>query len=91
MRVAFLDLKTGRTTISDGIAEQSLTEGNWSCDCNRAIAFDEYAYSPSCIGCVRYIAIAVQAEADETLDTIEVLREANREYFLKLASTKGTT
>ncbi len=85
MKVKYLDLATGRTAESSGISKYSLTEGNWSCDCNRAIAFNEFNPSGKCDGYKRYIVIGVEAELDdEPYDTTEVIKEANLEYYLKL-------
>ncbi len=85
MKVYFLDLATGRKAQSTGVSEFSLTESSWSCDCNRAIPFDELSDSRTCDGCSRYIVIGVEAESDEEqFDEDEVIKEANSGYFQRL-------
>lgn len=88
MRVQYLDLKTGKTGEDTGISEFSLTEGNWSCDCNRAIPFERLDDSGTCIGCKRYVVIGVDPEdGDEPFEESAVIQEANREYFMRLNAT----
>ena len=87
MKVTYLDITTGQTATDSHISVWSLTEGNWSCDCNRYIPFD---YNPPdtdiCLGCNRFIVIAVEKEPeDEEFDPINIISEANREYAYKLA------
>lgn len=40
MIVKYLDLKTGKTAQDNGISVHNLIHGNYTCDCNRKIAFD---------------------------------------------------
>ena len=88
MKSRYLDLETGRRAEGEGISEFSLTENNWSCDCNRAIPFDGLTDSGTCVGCHRYIVIGVEAEeGDEPFDQTEVIREANREYYMRMKAT----
>lgn len=87
MKVEYLDLATGRVAEDSGISEFDLTDGNWSCDCNRAIPFDGMNDSGVCDGCKRYIVIAVESEPmDDPFDVSEVIKEANREYHMRLQS-----
>lgn len=87
MKVKYLDLATGRIAEDKGISEFNLTENNWSCDCNRSIPFDGLSDSDVCSGCKRYIVIGVEPEAmDDPFDATEVIKEANREYYMRLQS-----
>jgi len=88
MIVRYLDLETGRKAEDRGISEFSLTEGNWSCDCNRRIPFDGLSGSDTCDGCHRFLVYDVEAEdGDEPFDAIDVIREANSEYYTRLRAT----
>ncbi len=63
MRVILLDVKTGeeREYPDQSISRFGWEEGNWSCDCNRVIAWapiDWSKYNGMCDGCQRYIVIA---------------------------------
>ena len=80
--VRYIDLQTGRKAEDYGISVYELTEGNWSCDCNRRIPFDGMSESNTCDGAVRFIAYDVEAEpSDGCIDATEVLRDANLEYY----------
>ena len=84
MEITYLDLKTGRTTKEPGINVYALTEGNWSCDCNRALTFGNgNITSSTCDGCHRYIVIKVKGNFEE-LTKEEIIRRANEEYYLNL-------
>lgn len=89
MKVTYLDLKTGKTAQDVGLNEWNLTEGNWSCDCNRAYRFNlgkeiEQQFGDYCSS-QRFIVISVEPEADdEPFDSAEVITRANREYFQKI-------
>lgn len=85
MKVTYLDLKTGKTAKQKGLREWDITEGNWSCDCNRSLAFgltrsDDYA--DFCLS-QRFIVIAVEAEPEDDLpiNSHRAIAEANEEYF----------
>ena len=87
MKVKYLDLATGRIAEDSGISEFSLTENNWSCDCNRAIPFDGLSDFSGCDGFKRYIVIGVEPEPmDDSFDATEVIKKANREYYMRLKS-----
>lgn len=67
----FLDLRTGKTAKGDDASFFWWTEGNGSCDCNRAIAFgvevraQMYAQFPGvCCGCKRFVAIDVEGDLE---------------------------
>ena len=82
MKIKFLDIKTGKTAWKDGLSLWQLSEGNWSCDCNRELLFG----NDDIIICNeasqhRYMAIEMIAEKrSENGSDEEVLREANH-YF----------
>ena len=85
MQVKYLDLKTGKTQWDAGIGITDL-EGNWSCDCNRALAF-AIPHGDTCIGCKRFIVVDVMPEAgDGYFDKEQVIRTANYEYFVLLGA-----
>jgi hypothetical protein len=63
----FLDLRTGKTAKGCEASHYWWTEGNGSCDCSRAIAFDLHAEDLGlkegvCFGCRRFIAIDVEGD-----------------------------
>jgi len=82
----FLDLRTGKTARGDDMSVFWWTEGNGSCDCNRAIAFGEShgAGKHTCLGTKRYVAIDVEETAkdrnEEALTKEQVLTAMNAEY-----------
>ncbi len=96
MKVTYLDLKTGLTTTETGISAYCLMEGNWSCDCNRALAFGNDNLSKHiCDGAKRYIVIDVEQEKMRRLKSGAkvyslqlkkeiIIKSANEEYFLNL-------
>ena len=85
MIVRYLDLETGRKAEGRGISEFDLTEGNWSCDCNRRMPFDGLTDSGTCDGCRRFVVYDVEAEdGDEPFNAADVIREANSEYYMRL-------
>jgi hypothetical protein len=85
MIVRYLDLETGRKAEDRGLSEFRLTEGNWSCDCNRRIPFDGVSGADTCDGCHRFIVYDVEAEdGDEPFSAVDVIREANSEYYMRL-------
>ena len=87
MRVTYLDLKTGETASEEGVGEYDLVEGNWSCDCNRAIPFGNSSDSGVCGGCKRYIVIGVEREGHESpIGAAGIIRLANAEYFARLSA-----
>lgn len=81
MKVTYLDLKTGKTAKEAGVTEFQLTDGNWSCDCNRCIAFDLWSKGSYCLS-QRFVVISVEAEPeDEPFDGIDVIARANSDYY----------
>jgi hypothetical protein len=59
--VKLLDTQTGKTAVVDNDSHWYWGEGNGSCDCNRALAFDvDFDDLPNhCIGCHRYLIVEV--------------------------------
>lgn len=55
------------------------TEGNGSCDCNRAICFGEELAENTCAGCSRFVAIDIHGDT-EGYTKKEILEEMNSEY-----------
>ena len=91
MFVTYLDLKTGKKATQGGISRHNLEENNWSCDCNRSLAFDhdDGQDNGSCRGGYRYIVIEVASEPmDDPFDHEEVIKNANSEYFEHLDSLR---
>ena len=90
MKVTYLDLETGKTTTQDGINQFELTENDWSCDCNRLLAFniDDEEDFGMCDGHYRIIVINVEPEGDEFFNVDEVRMQANLPYYKRLLSTK---
>ena len=90
MIVRYLDLETGRKREESGISEFALTEGNWSCDCNRRIPFDGLSDSQGCEA-RRFIVYDVEPEDGErrwdAIDAAEVIREANSAYYMRLKAS----
>jgi hypothetical protein len=81
MIVKYIDLETGQRAEERGISPYNLSEGNWSCDCNRQFPFGIQPTGNVCIGCKRFIAYSAEPEAgDEPFNEQELLAEANREY-----------
>jgi hypothetical protein len=86
----FKDIKTGKTAKFNREVECDVwwwTEGNGSCDCNRAYAFGEelveeldktYSHN-SCSGCNRLICIDVEGDL-EGFTKEELIEMLNEEY-----------
>ena len=84
MIVRYLDLKTGRKASETGVTADDLMNGNWSCDCNRAMVFGKGDLTGDvCDGATRFIVFDVEAEPGEALcdDVSEIIRDANSEYY----------
>ncbi len=98
MKVTLLDTKTGeRRNCSDWPAETEFSvywwlEGNGSCDCNRAHAFDRQGEDHGeeqrhvlglaknvCLGCTRWLIVDVGGDL-EGMTRDQVLAEANSGY-----------
>jgi len=87
MKCTVLDTVTGETRISEGIATWNWKEGNWSCDCNRAIIFDRWIADGFCVGGKRYLVIA--AEPEDKDDYEVSLAELNSDYPDELLREHG--
>jgi hypothetical protein len=85
MEVTYLDLKTGKTAQEKGLSEWDITEGNWSCDCNRSLAFGLILSDDCASLCVsqRFIVTAVETEPGDCLviDKCQIIADANSEYL----------
>ena len=98
MKVTLLDTKTGeRRDCSDWCNGEEFSvywwqEGNGSCDCNRALAFDRGdedhseeqrlalgAEENGCLGCRRWLIVDVSGDL-EGMTREQILAEANSEY-----------
>lgn len=62
--VTLLDTLTGQrvpVTWPDNLTDWDWSEGNWSCDCNRAIAFHDvmqtYIPPSTCVGARRFLVV----------------------------------
>lgn len=81
MRVQYRDLETGKTAWQTGLSMFDLSDGNYSCDCNRASAFMAYGEYDAPCQCKRYLVVAVCPEpGDDPFIPEDVIREANDEY-----------
>ena len=87
MKITYLDLETNNTAINNDISVFELTEGNWSCDCNRRLVFFPSDIEIDC-KCIsnRFIVIDVVEEVDEEFECHgytkeEILKESNSEYY----------
>ena len=79
-RIQYMALQTKETAFQSDISIWQLTEGNWSCDCNRRRAFGEDSDHEYCLGCNRYIVIDIESEV-LTRDKIQdIIEEANEGY-----------
>lgn len=95
MIVTYLDLKTGLSAKDRGISVHALTEGNWSCDCNRRLAFnkDDWGNLDICDGEVRFIVINVEEESEKNLGFSgytkeKILANANAGYWERVERLK---
>jgi hypothetical protein len=83
------DLKTGEEEWSHFDCEADIfwwSEGNGSCDCNRALTFDskieeelEVKFGDYCYGCERFVVIDVKGDL-EGLTKEEVIKLCNEGY-----------
>lgn len=84
MKATLLDLATGRTAMSaHDVSVFQWTENNWSCDCNRALAFGLEPFAPEvgdCLGSRRFLVIDCHGDL-EGMSVDEIRKEANRGYF----------
>lgn len=82
LRITYRDLQTGSLAEErrEDLTVWDLTEGNWSCDCNRADAFGLMDTSRKfCDGCKRFVVDEVSGDLEGWTQD-ELIREANREY-----------
>lgn len=91
MRVILLDVTTGeeRQYPHDGLTIWSWTDGNWSCDCNRVIAWHPIEWTSNtgyCEGGKRYLVIAAsEGDFDElNADYPQALRDQYRDQFRRI-------
>ena len=82
MKATILDTQTGQRHVIAGPSTYDFTDGNWSCDCNRAESGAELN-GPTCLGCHRYIVVSASME-DPVQDCQTRLRDLNAGYPLKL-------
>ena len=84
--VTYRDLLTGELAVDRhaDLRAFDMAENNWSCDCNRSIAFGvPMPNGPSyCMGTSRYVVHAIEGDADglEGYTVEELIAEANRGY-----------
>lgn len=63
--VTLYDRFTGRTATYSEMASWNWLHGNFSCDCNRGLAFDHGLPDTGyCVGCKRYVVIGVEPMPD---------------------------
>jgi len=81
MEVEYLDLKTGNKAVDKGIGLFNLTESNWSCDCNRGLAFNINDLD-DCRN-ERFIVINAipETEEEKQLCMADIIRDANSDYI----------
>lgn len=82
LRIAYRDLQTGNVVDEPrtDLTVWDITEGNWSCDCNRAKAFGlQDVTGMICDGCKRFVVETVSGDL-EGWTSEDLIREANREY-----------
>ena len=82
LRVTLKDATTGeiQTYPDTDIGVWGWTEGNWSCDCNRVLAFYKEIpdWDSPCEG-KRYIVVAAQGDLEGMAEE-DFISECNREY-----------
>ena len=79
--IEYSDLETGQTALEQGkVSIWDLTEGNWSCDCNRRKAFGESSDHKYCLGNKRYIVLNIEAKALTKQQIQDTIDEANQDY-----------
>lgn len=87
IRVILVDTTTGNERPAQHkVSLWCWTDGNWSCDCNREIAFGAWTCDGACCGSKRYLVIAASAgEFDElNQDYPATLRDTWREKFRRI-------
>lgn len=90
IKPTFLDLVTGRTVTADehmsGFTLYWWADGNGSCDCNRAILFDDEGSDGVCCGSKRYVAVDVDIDdADEKADALDWMNSSYADEAQKAA------
>ena len=80
-KIEYLDLETGETAVEKwDVSIWGLTDGNWSCDCNRGKAFGESSDHKYCLGNKRYIVSNIEAKALTKEQIQDIIDEANQDY-----------
>ena len=94
MNVLLLDTKTGIRKYSNEWSDVDFsvywwTEGNGSCDCNRALVFDiednNHTNSGMCLGTNRFLVVDVSGDL-EGHSKEEILKTINQEYPANLTT-----
>ena len=85
IKVTVKDLLTEEIKVypDNNITVFSWTYGNWSCDCNRVIAFREVSsvdFDSPC-ECKRYVVVSAEGDL-EGMTEEDFIEECNREYLL---------
>lgn len=85
LKVSYINKLTGE--IKDEpklLSEWDLTEGNYSCDCNRAIVFENILNVDSLCKCDKYLVYSVKSNDLNYQDSTKlnnILKEANSGYM----------
>ena len=80
MRIRYKNKITGKKAWEqDDISVYQLTEGNWSCDCNRAKAFGQDT-GKGCIGCIEYIVDHIESDEHSPEEIQKIIEDANLGY-----------
>ena len=89
MKVTLLDTKTGKTVEDKGMSAFQWTDGNWSCDCNRALMFNLDIGQGICAGSKRFIVIKAEPEVNVEGDYEATLAEMNHRHPQELLRKHG--
>jgi hypothetical protein len=79
MKITILDTVTGKTVTEKELSPWEITDGNWSCDCNRELRFGVDTGEGFCIGSKRYLVIEVEQDCSGQ-DREMTLLECNSDY-----------
>ena len=81
IRVTLQDSVTGviQEYPDTSISVFSWTDGNWSCDCNRSIAFSGKSLGSGCCESIRYRVIGAVGDL-EGYTTVEFIADCNSDY-----------
>ncbi len=85
MKATVLDTFTGKTAQDDHLSTFDWAEGDWSCDCNRAVYFGVLSTDPlDCDGCVRFLVVAAEHNMDDDYEcNLNDLNEGYPEDLVK--------